>query len=484
MRRSLILSFSLSAILTGCKVGPDYYPPITEVPTVYIEEVPGRTFYPEDEDLVEWWRVFNDPVLDELLCEAVGGNFDYRIALEQIRQARAQYWFTFTQILPELMGDGQASRYRRSQSFKDANINPLIPLSPINNFFQVGFDVIWEIDLFGGLRRAADSAYDSWEATIEDARAVKIVMLSEVANTYVTIRSFQNKANILAQRVQLDEELCELFASRFEAGLANEQQVLAAEEALQTDRANLLGYETVLKLNIYSLAVLLGRLPETLPAEFMCVEPVPYSLELIPSGLPSDLLRRRPDIAGAERNLAAATEQIGVAVAELFPKIALTGSSSSFAANPLQGANVGYSSDTASKLFNTASRVWGIGSLVTFPVFDWGMRNAEVNVQRSLTEQAYLTYQKTVIAALQEVEQSLMAYFNDEKREIALSQSSDAFLREYELASDLYQSGLSDYVQVLQSRQAWLNSLDILTDSQATLATDTISVYKALGGDW
>ena len=484
MRRHLILFLAFSTMLSGCKVGPDYYPPVTEVPVAYSEEVPCRTYYPDDEDLVEWWRVFDDPVLDELLIEAIGHNFDYRIALEQVQQARAQYWFQFTQILPEVIADGQASRYRISRSFADAAASQAAGISPIRNFFQVGFDVIWEIDLFGGLRRAADAAYDSWEASVAEARAVKIIVLSEVANTYVAIRSFQNKAAIAAKRVELDEELIQLFSSRFEAGLANEQDVLAAYEALETDKANLLGYETVLKLNIYSLAVLLGRLPETLPAEFQCVQPVPFSLELIPSGLPSDLLRRRPDIVSAERTLAAATEEVGVAVAELFPKISLTGSSSSFAANPLQGANVGFSSDQASKLFNSASGIWGIGSLVTFPVFDWGMRRAEVNVQESIAQQAYLSYQKTVIAALQEVEQSLTAYFNDEKREVALSKSTNAFQRDYELTSDLYQSGLGDYTQVLQAKEAWLNSLDILTDSQATLTTDIISVYKALGGDW
>lgn len=485
MRRLLSFALMLSTIVTGCKVGPDYYPPVTEVPVAFSEDEAGRTFEPDDEDLVEWWRVFNDPCLDELLEEASNRNFDYRIALEQVCQARSQYWFQFTQILPEFIGDGQASRYRVSRSFRDFEVNPATAaLSPIRNFFQVGFDAIWEIDIFGGLRRAAAAAYDSWEATIEEARAVKIIVLSEVANTYVAIRSFQNKSGILAERVKLDEELHTLSKERFEAGLTNEQEVLAAFEALETDRANLLVYETGLMINIYSLAVLLDRLPETLPPRFECVRPVPFAMEMIPVGLPSDLLRRRPDIANAERNLAAATEQIGVAVAELYPKISLTGSSSSFAANPLQGANVGWSSDQASKLFNSASRVWGIGALVTFPVFDWGMRCAQVHVQESLAQQAYLTYQKTVIAALQEVEQSLATYFNDEQREIALLRSSEAYKREYDLAADLYQSGLADYSQMLQAKEAWLNALDILTDAQANLATDTIAIYKALGGEW
>ncbi|MFI5344537.1 MAG: efflux transporter outer membrane subunit [Chlamydiales bacterium] len=496
--------FLILIALSGCKVGPNYHPPVTPMPEEFTENLEDQTFSIADEDLFQWWAIFNDPFLNDLLEDTLWGNFDYRIALEQIVQARAQYWIQFTQILPELEFDFQASRFRTSQSFATATpaVAAAAPaaaatttkpaavpttaatISPIRNFFQTGFDAIWEIDLFGKLRRSADAAYDTWEATAEEAQAIKIVALSEVADTYATICAFQTKVGIASQIVDLDRELLELSESRFEAGLTNEQEVQGAIAALETDSANLFSLQAALKVNIYSLATLLGREPESLIGEFQENRPIPYAAERVPAGLPSDLLRRRPDIRSAERNLAAATEQIGVAVADLFPQLSLTGSSSSFAANPLQGANIGFSSDTASKLFDSASRIWGIGGLVTFPVFDFGKRLSAVDVQISLEKQAYLAYQKTVIAALQEVEQALTSYFSDEKRVQDLSKEALAYQRILNLVADEFEAGLADFSQVIQAKEAWLASINILTDSQQALTTDLIAVYKAMGGDW
>lgn len=480
-----ILFFLSLIVMSGCKVGPHYRPPVTPMPSEYSENQEDKTTSIADEDLFQWWKIFNDPFLDCLLEEAVWGNFDYRIALEQIFQARAQYWVQMAQFFPELDFDFQASRFRTSQSFASAlPTASTTPISPLQNFFQTGFDVVWQIDLFGKILSSADAAYDIWEATDDESRAVKIIVLSEVANTYAAICAFQKKVDIASEVVDLDEHLLDLSKSLFDAGLTNEQEVQAATAALEADKANLLIFQTVLKINIYSLATLVGRQPESLLEDFQEKRPIPYASERVPAGLPSDLLRRRPDIRGAERNLAAATEQIDAAVADLFPQVSLTGSSSSFAANPLQGANIGFSSDTASKLFDSGSRIWGIGSLVVFPVFDFGKRLAAVDVQASLQKQAYLAYQKTVIGALQEVEQALTSYFNDEKRVYDLSKEAQAYQRTLDLVSDEFRAGLVDFTQVLQAKEIWLASINTLTDSQQALTTDLIAVYKSMGGDW
>lgn len=499
--------FLLSLILlSGCKVGPDYSPPITPMPLAYAEDRPNKTATILDEDFFEWWTLFNDPFLDYLLEEALWGSFDYRIAVEKIYQARAQFWVQATELLPELDGDFQASRFRTSQSFANRNTNTTttnvanascagasalatptvsaVRISPIQNFFQTGLDAVWQIDLFGQLRRSADASYDLWEASAEDARAVKIVVLSEVANIYAAICAAQKKASTIQQIVNLDKSLFDFSNERFRSGLADEQETQTALAALRADEVNLLTAQTVLKLNIYSLGTLLGKDPESIIDDFKEIHPIPYASDRVPAGLPSDLLRRRPDIASAERNLAAATEQIGVAVAELFPKISLTGSSSSFASNPLQGANIGFSSDQANKLFKKDSLVWGIGALVTFPVFDFGKRMAGVDVQRSLQHQAYLTYQKTVITALQEVEQALVSYFNEEKRVQLLIQDAQAYERILDLVSDQFRAGLANFTQVMQARANWLYSVNTLIDSQEALAQDLIAIYKAMGGDW
>jgi NodT family efflux transporter outer membrane factor (OMF) lipoprotein len=475
------------------------------MPFVYTEDRMDRTFPINDEELFRWWKIFNDPFLDQLLEEALSNNFDYRIALERIYQARAQYWIQFTQILPELDGDAQATHYRVSETFATASstatsttstianvasapipasTNLTTALPPIRDFFQIGFDAIWEIDLFGKLRRSADAAYDIWEATADDAMAIKILVLSEVASTYVAICSFQQKRAIAADVIELDKNLLEISKARFQAGLSSEQEWQGFNASLQADMANFFLIDKTLKLNIYSLAILIGREPETIIAQFDESRPIPYFGGRIPSGIPGELLRRRPDIRSAERNLAAATEQIGVAVAALFPDVSLTGSSSSFAANPLQGANIGFSSDRANKLFNPHSLIWGIGGLVTFPVFDFGKRWAGVEVQSSLSQQAYLNYQKTVIGALQEVEQALASYFNEEEREHHLNQSAKSYKRTFDLLTDAYHSGLADFLQELQVKEQWLVSINTLTDSQQNLATDLIAVYKSMGGDW
>jgi multidrug efflux system outer membrane protein len=379
--------------------------------------------------------------------------------------------------------DFQATHYRTSQSFASAAVNP-VKLSPIQNFFQTGFDAIWQLDLFGKFRRSADAAYDLWEASTAEARAVKIVVLSEVANIYSAINAFQERITLTTEIIEIDRELLELAKTRFDAGLASEQEVQAAVAALEADDANLHLVQISFKLNMYSLATLLGRHPESLVADFREKRPIPYAVGRVPAGLPSDLLRRRPDIRAAERNLAAATEEVGVAVADLFPQVSLIGSSSSFAANPLQGANIGYTSDKFGTLFNSASRIWGVGGLVTFPVFDFGGRVAAVDVQDSLKQQAYLAYQKIVIGALQEVEQALAAYFNDESRVMNYRKEVEATHRIYELVADEFQAGLVDYSRVMEAKQAWIIALNTLTGSQQALATDLIAVYKALGGDW
>lgn len=506
--KRVILLICLLTLFEGCKVGPDYHPPKVEIPVNYSEDEPSRTFPPSDEELVAWWTVFNDPFLNGLLEETISGNFDYRIALEQVYQARAQYWVQFTQILPEIDFDAQAVRFRQSKAFassakssstsassvssnSSSNIPAAVPaalpavsLPPIQNFFQLGFDAIWEIDLFGKLRRSAEAAYDTWEATSETSRDVKITVLSEVAYTYTLICAYQKKVALAAQIVTLDEELLALSTDRFYSGLTNEQEVDSFFGSLETDKAVLNAYEIILKQNIYSLAVLLGILPEIIIERFRVERPIPIARGQVPAGLPAELLRRRHDVRSAERTLAAATEEVGVAVAQLYPSVSLVGSSSSFAANPLQGANIGYSTDTVSKLFSGPARIWGIGALLVLPMVDFGKRLAGVEVEVALQHQACLSFRKTVIAALQEVEEALTAYFNEEKREKSLSLAADANKRNFDLTIDLFQSGLANYIQVLQTKEVWLTSVNSLTDSQQALTTDLIAVYKSLGGDW
>lgn len=473
-------------LLSGCKVGPNYTRPDVYMPDNFIEDVPEETELVEDCELIHWWETFNDPVLNNLIEIALSENFDYRTAFERVYQARAQYQFQFTQILPELDGSMTASRFRTSESFlsRQQNVIPTVDISPFQNFYQVSIAAVWEIDLWGKFRRAATSSYDLWQATADDMQGVKIVVVSEVANTYASILALQQKLDIAKQVVQLDEEILELATSRFEAGIANRQEVESATASLEGDLSQLALGEASLRATIYSLGTLLGALPEIIMENFCFEGEIPRSANRVPISLPADLLRRRPDVRSAERQLAAATEEIGVAMADLFPTLSLTGSSGSFASNPLQGANIGVASDRLNKLFKPASLIWGIGGFVTMPIFDFGKRSAVVDIQVALRNQRYFAYQKTVITAIQETEQALTNYFNQEKSLISLERQVAANNNSLNLVTGLFQAGLANYTDVLVVRDTWLQSQYALADAKRALMVDLVAVYKALGGNW
>lgn len=487
----------VSLFLSGCMVGPNYTPPVEKIPANFIEDEARDTECVSDEDLSIWWARFDDGLLNHLISESLEHNFDYNIALEKVIQARAEFWVDVTKALPEIDVDAQVTRSRTSQTLNStaalsgANATtPTISSAPrskfpkIQNFYQAGFDAIWQIDLFGGLRRAARAAYDLWEASIWDARGVRVTMISDIATIYTTIRALQQSYELGTWKVEIDTDLLSLANSRFEAGLADYKEVEQARALLDTDSAATFTIETNLKQAIYSLGILVGRPPETLLCQFQEKGPIPKAIGKVPSSLPSDLLRRRPDIRSSERHIASATEQIGVAIADLFPKFSLVGSSTSFAANPLQGANFGYSSNRFDQWFDSASRIWGIGVLSSMPVFDFGRRIGVIREQYSLQHQALFAYEKTVISALQEVEQDLVAYFNEESRTLNLKDQSEANKRIYEFTADLYQAGLASYSQLLQARDVWIDSYASLISSEQALSNNLIALYKALGGGW
>ncbi len=478
-----------SLSLTGCMVGPNYAPPNDALPDDFIEDQPDRTELIDDQDLVRWWCRFDDPLLNDLIETALSQNYDYRIAFERIFQARAQYWVQFTQILPELDASMTASRFRASRSFRNANtVNPLNPLeptlSPIDNFYQMGLAAIWEIDLWGKFRRGASASYAIWQATAFDFQGVKIVVVSDVASAYVTVRALQKRLSTAEDVFKLDQELLDLSKSRVDAGIANMQEYESIRAIYEGDASILALAESSLKQAIYSLSILTGILPEEIIKYFADEKPIPNATGEVPIALPSDLLRRRPDIRSAERELAAATEDIGIAMADLLPTLSLTGSSGSFASNPLQGANVGIASNRLNKLFKPESLIWGIGGFVTLPVLDFGKREAVVDQQVAIRNQSYFAYKKTVMGAIQETEQSLTAYFNQEKSLESLMRQEAANNRALNLTTDLFQAGLSNYIEVLRAREVWLRSVNSVTDAKRALMIDLITVYKALGGNW
>ncbi len=472
-------------LLAGCMVGPDYKKPEMGMPSEYIEGNQPCS----DEDLCRWWKQFNDPLLDELIEAAVKGNYDYRIALEQIVEARAQYQIQGSYLWPEIDLTAAATRTRYSQNTFSSSalasvasgqgtsavstaaaISPIT--QPVQNLFQVGFDAIWELDVWGKYRRGKRAAHDLWEASIDAAQNVMLMVISEVARDYVAIRSLQQQIVLIKKLVETDEELLQLAKVLFDAGLDNEIQVDDLIATYENDSAALPVLETSLKQTIFSLAILLGEQPETMTARFELMGSIPEGSGKVPAGLPSDLLRRRPDIRNAERELAAATEQIGVAVSNLFPQVSLTGNSA------------GYAGNKTSNWFNSGSRYWTIGPALNWDLIDFGRTYGQIKVQKSIQKQKLLTYENTVISALEDVEGALVAYFEEQKRNNYLTAEVEAERRAMELTRDQYAAGLIDESPVLDAMKTLLNAENLAIQSEQALTSDLIALYKALGGDW
>ena len=306
--------------------------------------------------------------------------------------------------------------------------------------------------------------------------------MSEVANNYVAICTYQNLLALAKEQLWVDSEQLELTNSQYEAGLVDESYVLNILATIDQDKATIFEQESILKQTIYRLAVLLGENPEELVQDFEERRPIPVAFGKVPPGLPSELLRRRPDIRSAERQIAAATEQIGVAVADLFPKVYLT-ATNLFAANP-SGSNVGWGGAKLHQLFHPKSFTWSVGPAFSWPFLDFGKRRAIVKAQTSVQKQTLINYEKTVITALEEVESALVALSKQELRFSTFAHQAKVDRRALDLAWDRYDAGLTDYQEVLNAWKTLIQSEATLAQNKQALTSQFIAVHKALGGDW
>jgi outer membrane protein, multidrug efflux system len=452
-------------IVAGCTVGPNYQPPKTNVPDHFSEMAPPTT------QAVRWWQEFKDPQLDSLIDRATRGNLDLQFAEARIRQARAQYRVNFADELPTVSTTG--SYFRRRSAGVRTGAGGAVSGSE-TDAWSAGFDSNWEIDIFGGVRRSVEAAGYDVQAAYENRRNVLVTLTSEVARNYVDYRAFQKQLAVAADNIAAQRESLAVTRRQFEAGLktATELDVARAQALVASTEAQVPALETGLRQTAHALAILLGLNPEDLTEELGATKPIPDAeIPLVPVGLPSDLLRRRPDIRQAERQLAGATARVGVAVADLFPRFSLTGS-------------LGVSSSQWKSLWNYDSRFWTIGPSVSWPILDWGRIRANIRVQNALEEQAFITYQNTVLIALQEVEDAIVAYSREQVRRVSLAQSVDANKRAVTLANQRYAAGLTDFLSVLDAQRSLYAAQDQLVQSERTVSENLVALYKALGGGW
>ncbi len=466
MRIAAVLSLALTALTSpGCfAVGPDYAPPNLPAPSAWSTGLRGGLNAEETEPgaLASWWTTLHDPVLSSLIERALAANLDLREARARVREARARRGIARAGLFPVI---GSTGSVRRSRSSENSGSGDTLDL------YDVGFNASWELDVFGGARRAVEAAEAELQASREDLRNILVSLLAEVALNYVDVRSFQTRLSIAEANLGTQTETYAITRWRSEAGLTTELDIEQARFNLEETRAQIPSLQTGLEQAKNRLAVLLGEPPGALHAEMEDREPIPVTPLEVAVGVPADALRRRPDVRGAERLLAAQTAQIGVASADLYPKLSLLGS-------------IGLESLSASDLFRAGSHTYGIGPTVTWPIFDAGAIRNNIEVQSALQEQALIKYEAAILSALEEVENALAAYADEQLRRESLGEATAAARRAVSLAGDQYSSGLIDFQVVLSAQRSLLSLQDQLAVSEAQVTSNLISLYKALGGGW
>lgn len=419
-----------------------------------------------------WWTSFNDAELNSLIQRAVKTNLDLRVSEARLRQARAVRSMSVADFAPTIDATGSYARQLQSRNQPLIGALPLPANFPFEyNVYNAGFDASWEIDLFGGKRRALEAATAELQGATEARNDVMLTLLAEVARNYVELRGGQRRLEIAVRDRKLQEEAVELTRARFQSGVTNELDLTRAVALLASVQAALPPLETAVRKAMYAIAVLLGQQPGELVAELSPVSPVPPVPPEIPIGLPSELLRRRPDVRQAERQLAAETARIGVATAEWFPKLSLTG-------------DVGALSVSASKWFVPGSLFWSVGPSVQWRILDFGRVRAEVRAQTAVQEAALATYEKVTLTSLQEAENAVVAYAREQNRHTALVVEVEQNRRSLAMADALYTKGRVNYLDVLDARRSLYQSDDELAVSDQAISVDLVTLYKALGGGW
>jgi multidrug efflux system outer membrane protein len=470
----------------GCAAGPDYHRPETRVADQWSNLSSSTTAEPSittarQAELVEWWRSFDDPTLTDLVERAIKANLDVHLAEARLRQARASRGVVAAGLWPQI--DSSAT-YRTSRSGGSSQGGSGTNAAPggsgsssgafggnTRDLFQVGLDAAWELDIFGGVRRNIEASEADIQAAVEDRRDVLVSLVAELGTDYLNLRGFQQQIAIANRNLDAQVHTAEITRKRYDAGFVSALDVANANAQVATTKAQIPLLESSAQATIYSLSLLLGLQPAALASELSTTMPIPPTPPEVPVGLPSELLRRRPDIRRAEAQIHAATARIGVATADLFPKFSLTGS-------------LGLNSSQISDLANWSSRFWTFGPTVSWPVFDAGRIRWNIEVQNALQEQSLVSYEKTVLTALKDVETALVAYAKEQEHRSILSDQLEYNRKAADLSMKLYIAGRTDFLNVLVTQRALYNTEDALVQSTRTLSTNLIALYKALGGGW
>jgi NodT family efflux transporter outer membrane factor (OMF) lipoprotein len=458
------LTLGVTTLSAGCvTVGPDYEPMVLEAPAEWAQaQAPTEqpTALPVPTDL--WWHGFDDPQLVQLVERSRVENLDLRTAGSRIAQARANLGISRSDRFP--VGEASGSR-TRSQSSEAVGTGREV------DFYRVGLDAGWELDLFGGTRRSIEAAVADLEGRVADHQAALISVSAETALRYVEIRALQRRLEIATDNLAAQQDTYKLTQFRAQAGLSTELDVQLARSNLESTRARVPDLESQLAKTRHALSVLLGAPPGTLDEELEASGPIPTASPDIAVGVPAEVLRRRPDVRSAERAVAAQSALVGVATAQLYPSLRLSGS-------------IGLEALSLDGLTGGNATAWSFGPSISLPIFNRGKLRRGVDLQVELLEQSEINYRKTVLGALSEVEDALVALRAERERQEAYQEATLAAANAVELSLTLYRTGISDFQAVLEAQRSLYSLEDLLAQSQAGETTSLIRLYKAVGGGW
>jgi NodT family efflux transporter outer membrane factor (OMF) lipoprotein len=438
--------------------------PQVEIPNTWSTS-PAEGVTTQVAQLKEWWKNFLDPQLDTLIDQALGANTDLKIADARVNQVRAMHGIANSARYPTIEQSDLIARRRTVVQTPNS-------IGAVNTgLFQVGFDANWELDFFGGVRNSVKAATAEVAAAEESRRDVMVTVIAEVARNYVALRGYQRQLDVTRSNIATQRDTRDLTAVRAKAGLATELDVSRAEAQLAFTEAVVPELEAAIANSIHRVGVLLGKPPGTLLAELQIAEPIPAFPPEVPVGLPSELLRRRPDVRRAEAEIAVETAKLGVAKSELYPKFQLTGL-------------LGRTATTAGGLTLGLGNFFSIGPSIRLPIFNAGRIKSNIKAQDARLDQAILLYEDTLRRSLEEVENSLTSYEREREQRVQLEKAIASNRRSVELSKELYIAGLSDFLSVLEAQNALYNSENQLAQSDAAVSINLVALYKALGGGW
>lgn len=473
MRGCASLVLALVAI-AGCKVGPDYGgPPAAPMPPAW-HVTPDAAIELDRQWLGPWWQGFHDPTLDQLMEAAMAENLDLREAAARIVEARAQRCVVRADLFPQFnQSDSFTHRKQAISGGFFAGIGGLPGASIRSNLDQwtMGLDGSWEIDVFGRLRRLMEAADADIGAAQEDYRDVMVILLADVATNYVNVRTFQKRLQIAHENLEIQKRTLAFTQKRFQADLAAELDVAQARVNVESTASDIPLLEAGLQLALNRLSVLLGAPPGAVDELFRDVAPVPQPPNEIAIGIPAELIRRRPDVRRAERELAAQTARIGAAVGELYPKFSILGS-------------FGLDARQFDLMFQRNAISATIGPNMQWQIFSYGRLRCNVMVQETRQQQQAIRYRAVVLRAAEEVDNALVNYVRERQRVGYLQSTVEASQRAVELSGQRYIGGDVSFLRVLDSQRSLLLSQDLLALSRANVSLYLIQLYRALGGGW